>query len=183
MTKDWRLAVCTRWRPLATLILIIGFFFVGIGITFLVDVISPDIYDKAKSLAIGMTEQQLIEIMGSPAHTESVTTLQVVSRLPGFPQDFKDIVDAHERVIEYRYDERKFGSTGSLVIGGIYLDEERHTIVLLQPHIIEILDGFGIYEPFLLLVACSTLPLLGLWLWCKRSMKKMNEKGLEVPLP
>jgi len=168
MTKDWRLAVCTRWRPLATLLLIIGFFLVAIGTTFLVDMIRPDIYDRANSLAIGMTEQQLIEIMGSPAHTESVTTLQVVSRLPGFPQDFKDIVDAHERVIAYTYDESKFGSTGSLVIGGIYLDEEHHTIVLLQPHIIGILDGLVPYELFLLLVACIIFPLLGLWLWCKK---------------
>jgi hypothetical protein len=39
MAKDWRRAVCTRWRPLATIVLIIGFFIV---IPFLVDMISPD---------------------------------------------------------------------------------------------------------------------------------------------
>jgi hypothetical protein len=184
MAKNWRLAVCTRWRPLVTILLIIAFFFsAGFIITILVHVIRPDIFEKAKSLTVGMSEQEMIQIMGSRFHTETVNTLQIRSRIPGPPQGFKDVVDAHERVIEYKFEERPFGSTGGLMVGGIYIDEGSRKIVLLQPDIMILCFDDALYEPFLFLAACIVLPWLGLRLWCKRSMKKLYARDREGPLP
>jgi hypothetical protein len=174
MAKDWRLAVCTKWRPLVTVLLIIGLSFIAIAIGFLVEVVGPDIWDKARSLAIGMSEEELTKIMGTRFYTETVNTSQIADRSSWATQDYGRFRLAYERVIEYTfYEKRSFGSQAVGWVGGIYLDEARQKIVFLQPRMgWDDLILAGRYEALFLLTIFIALPWIALRLWCHRQERK-----------
>jgi hypothetical protein len=164
---------------LVTILLVIGFISTGIVIAFLVDVFSPDVYDKAESLAIGMTEQELIEIMGTRFYAETVNTSQIVNRSSHTTQDYDRLVNGQERVFEYTfYEKRSFGSQAVRFVGGIYLDDARHRIVFLQPRIgwADLIPA-GRYEALLLLAISIALPWISLRLWCRRQIEKRRRKA------
>lgn len=174
MAKNWRLVLCTRWRPLATLILMAGLFLGSIAFIWLLEKIGPGSantpYKKAKALAVGMSEQDMIKIMGKRFSKETVNTDQLVNMYPDTTQEFENVRRNHARVIEYTFGEKRaFGSTGILMVSGIFLDEGDQKIVLLQPRpaMLDLIIA-GEDERLLLLVSCIVLPLIGLSLWCKR---------------
>ncbi len=179
MAKDWRLALCARWRPLATLLLMAGLFFCSIALIRLLEKIGPDrantLYERAKTLAVGMSEQEMIKIMGKRFHKETVNADQLVNIYPNTAEEFESVRRTHSRVVEYTFGEKRaFGSTHILLVGGIYLDEGNQKIVLLQPRPAGWLDQIiaGEYERLLLLLSSIALPLIGMRLWCKRQRSK-----------
>lgn len=160
---------------MVTALLIIGLFSIAALTGFLVELIGPDIWDKAGSLAIGMSEQELVKIMGTRFLTRTVDAKQIMQKFPSDEQDRQRLITANERVIEYTFfEKRKFGSQAVSWVGGIYLDESRQRIVFLQT-----MSGFddlipaARYEALLLLAGCIAFPLT-LSLWCHRQQKKLG---------
>ncbi len=178
MAKNWRLALCTGWRPLATLLLMAGLFFGSVALIRLLEKIGPDraktLYERAKTLAVGMSEQDMIKIMGRRFSKERVSTDQLVNRYPDTTQEFERVRRTYSQVIEYTFGEKRpFASRVILLVSGVYLDEGGQEIVLLEPK-----PGWldfvlaGEHEALLLLLSCIALPLIGMRLWCKRQRSK-----------
>lgn len=152
----------------------VGLFFVSIAFIWLLEKIGPDSantpYKRAKALYVGMSEQEMLKIMGKRFYKETVNTDRLLNWYPEHPEEFESVKRTFSRVIEYTFGEKRtFGRTGILLVSGIYLDEKDQRIVLLQPKP-GMLDQIpaGTYEVLLLLLSCVVLPLIGLSLWCKR---------------
>ena len=173
MAENWRLAVCTRRRALVTVLLIIGLFFIASAIEWLIEVTGPDIWDKKRTLAVGMSQEELTKIMGTRFYTRTVDTSQIVANSFDM-QDYARFRHAYARVVEFTfYEKRGFGNTAVSWVDGIYLDEARQKIVFLQ-----LGGGFddlipaGRYEGLLMLAIFVALPWIGLRLWCHTQRKR-----------
>jgi hypothetical protein len=180
MTKNLQNSICTRYRPFVTVLMTVGLFGILIGFGFLFlkrgnnRLDSP--YYKAKLLSVGMTEPELIKIMGKPLFTRIVDTHELNAVFPGAAEAIKEVKLKYARVTEFTFAEkRRFGETGVLSVSGIYLDEKQKEIVLLQP-LPGLLDQIpaGDNEAFLLIATCLVVPWIGLHFWCKRRLKKRN---------
>lgn len=180
MPKNWRGPVCTRWRPLVYLI--IGFFVTlsFFVITVLIDKhLLNELNRKGDRLEMGMTKEELIEIMGEPAftHTINVADLKQV----GFPpQDVPDEVrKEHRHLVEYGFITKRMPWSRSVhFISGIYLDEGHKTIVMLEEgYDVGVMDFYGIQQALQRLICIGILAvaiviaIVMFRLWCKKKLK------------
>ena len=66
--KDWRTAICTRLGPFTVILLVIvGWFALGSVLAWLDGLPVQGLEKKERALAVGMTEAEVMRIMGSPA--------------------------------------------------------------------------------------------------------------------
>jgi hypothetical protein len=177
MLQNWQNGICTRYRPLVTVLMTVILFSGLIGFGFLLQKcgnnLSDSPYQKAKLLSVNMTEPELIKIMGKPLFTRIVGTDKLIAILPGAAEVVKRVKLKYARVIEYTFAKKRgFGETGVPYVSGIYLDEKEKKIVLLQP-LPGLFDGItaGHIEAFLLIATFIAVPWIGLRLWCKRRQR------------
>lgn len=180
MDKDWRLAVCTRWRPLISLLIAIFAVFAFSIITSLIDKhLLNELNRKRDALEIGMTKEELFNIMGEPvfSNTRNVADL----RRFGFPsEDIPDeIRKQHRCLVEYAFISKKMPwSKSAYFISGIYLDEDRKVIVMLDTAYMGWMDFFGIQQDLQSLALIGVLaivvvsPIVIYRLWCKKKLEK-----------
>ncbi len=177
MAKDYQLAVCTRRRVVASiLIAIFSFITLNVAGILVDDYYLKRLENERSLLKVGMTEQELLRIMGQPALYDTKVVAELTPR--GFPpQSIPDeIREHHKRLVEYHFaSKRILWSSSVYILGGVFLDENRKAIVLLTD------PGFGILELYvsitdmlvsiMVMIIVVTVPVAGFLYWCKKRMR------------
>jgi hypothetical protein len=178
--KDLKWICRVRRLRFSFLIAVLSFLFIFI-VSVLVDLYySNDLIRRTESLKIGMTEQQLFQIMGTPAFSITLNVNEMTSI--GFiatpiPEEVRK---QHHKVVEYGFASKRLpGSRGALYRGGIYLDEN-HTHIVMIGHVTGIMDFFVPIGERLaslgFLIILVLIPVVGFQLWCKNKMKNQESR-------
>jgi len=167
--KDWRTAVCTRWRPLTVILLvIIGWNSLGSILAWLDRLPVQSLEKKERTLAVGMTEAELLKIMGPPASKKYEVDRKSLNM---------DEADSM-KVVEYTYSARNIFLDSWRTIDGIFVDESIGKIILIR-HSLHL--GMAIGDPPSDLVSLFFLALFSLmaaliWLffkfWCENYIEE-----------
>jgi hypothetical protein len=177
MAQNWRLAVCTKRRaPISILIAIISYVSL-LAIASLIEEYHLRRLEHGRNLLkVGMTEKELIDIMGQPAIRHLKTVAELTPRgFPGRPLP-DEIREHHTRLVEYFFSgKRILWSRSAFVQGGVFLDEDRKAIVYLDYPVRGILE-FKIRTRerwiwIFCLVAAVMMPVVGFWLWCSKKLR------------
>jgi hypothetical protein len=118
MAKDWRLAVCTRWRTLATIILVCLSL---LCIATFADSVFTEVDEypirqlakRIERIKVGMTVAELESILGPPdSRTEEVER-----------ENLNLVEGGSDKIVEYRYSVRSWLVESLDSFGGIFVDE------------------------------------------------------------
>lgn len=177
MAKGWRISICTRYRPLVVLVLVMAAWALLVILGHAIQRNQRETWDaKLASVRAGTTRDRLVEILGEPQRTERIGSDKGQWLREPNPEESERIKNEHEELVAYFYEKSFFGMLGSLRYV-IYLDgnEER---TLFKPY----LGFFGGTRPraellyksgFLLSLAILAVPV---WFffrrWCTRRMRK-----------
>lgn len=176
MAKDWRLAVCNRSRIiLALLSLVLSWASLTVLWSFAITVSqayqASQLERRIERLKIGITEDELVRVMGRPSFEGPVTAERI-----GQEQAY-----SHLRRLEYypKWGPLKSGSYRSWVV---MLDDEANKVIEISP------GGFGLvevdYSPKFRWIAGGAIVGLALviWLlilrWCRRGRETQINKGM-----
>lgn len=169
MAQDWRLAVCTRWRPLATLILVcLSLLFTGIvifSIYYIVDQYpTRGLERRIHKVKVGMSVAELESILGPPD-----------SRTDKVKKENLDLDEgSSDKIVEYRYSTRSWpDDTFTPTIGGVFVDENTGKVVSI--HLSRgwsvISDGFwsewGVLFAVGLMILVALIVMLCFKRWCQ----------------
>ncbi len=186
MAMNRRLAVCTRWRPLLGTLLTIGLFIgLSILITFVQDlgkIPYSSLSERAYKLQVGMSEQELVKIMGKPAYMRAISSGEETSLFPWEEEGIRDVLQEYGQVVEYCYGKRKFGWTAVPSIEGIYLDRDHRKIIYLRVKSMhwDLIPTQAYIESLLLLAVCIVLSWVGVRRWCKRQRERRRRNNFPV---
>lgn len=177
MAEDWQQAICARRRaPVSILIAVISFISL-LAIASLIEEYRTKRLEHSRSLLkVGMTEKELIHILGQPAMRHLWTVADLMPRgFPGQPLP-EEIREHHTRLVEYFFSgKRMLGSRSVLIQGGVFLDEDRKAIVYLDYPVLGILEfkvrTREIWASILCLVIAVMIPVVGFWLWCSKKLR------------
>jgi hypothetical protein len=176
MTRDWQSVVCTTRRlQVSVLIALVSLVFIFLVLFWIEDLHFNELERKRESLKVGMTEQQLSQIMGKPAFSQMRDLEEVASF--GFPPQGvpEEIKKHHKRFLEYGFITKRVPwSQAAMFVGGVYLDEDGKGIVWLGSTTTGVMDFFDMtIAKQLALLACFVIavaiPLVGFRLWCKKN--------------
>jgi hypothetical protein len=124
VAKDWRQAFCTRWRPLATILLVcLSILFTTIVTDFVFT--SVDEYSTRRlekrigGIQVGMTVAELESILGPPdPKTDKVDGVNLDLCKGG-----------SDKIVEYRYSAWNRLRDARTEDNGIFVEEDTHRIV------------------------------------------------------
>lgn len=183
MAKDWRTAICTRYR-LGIELLLASMLFVGFTLAMVVIDNYPAnrLSRKAELLPVGMTEQELVRIMGTPLSRRNLSPDAMDGILTGAKGDSGHLGGKYKQLVEYSFISKRLlqSRLETTEVRGIYLDQEQDKIVLVQPRLVwttHIRLGELWFDPellvlLLLLGASIVLTLISVRTWCKRKLGK-----------
>lgn len=183
MARDWRW-VCTTKRLHISILIALGslFFFFLVSI-WIEDHQFNELARRRELLKVGMTEQELFQIMGKPVFSQ----LRNVGELAptGFPP--KDIPEEvrkkHQRILVYGFISKKTPwSRSAFFAGGIYLDENHKGIVMVDSSLIGVMDFFDLptvvrFAFLVCLIVAVLIPVVGFQLWCKKKLKNLPARN------
>jgi hypothetical protein len=157
--KDIKVNLCGRYRFFV--------FFVSIlviwGVAWLiVAVVQGRIIDSFHLLKIGMSRDEIINIVGEPQHKENFKVgLQII------PEE----AEGKDELVEYIYYKKEFASSSGFSIRGIFLDNHEETIEALDLRT-EISDEYSLTKELIFIISCGTVTLF-IWFlfskWCRPS--------------
>jgi hypothetical protein len=174
MAKDWRISVCTRYRPVTILALVIIVFISFMMIGKAVNRQQRKIWNsKLNEVKVDMARSRLIEILGEPQRTGRTGTdkLQWVPYTSS--EELGRIKREHKELVAYFYDIKIFGSHPAGF--QVYLDENEEK-TLSRPF-----TQFSFWEGrpskleyifFLSLLIGTVVVWLCFRSWCKKQMRK-----------
>jgi hypothetical protein len=124
MAKDWRLAVCTRWRPLATIILVcLSLLSVA---TFADSVFTKvdeypirQLAKRIERIKVGMTIAELESILGPPDSTTDEVDRESLNLGEG----------GSSKIVEYRYSAWNRLRDARTEYDGVFVDKDTNRIV------------------------------------------------------
>jgi hypothetical protein len=127
MAKNWRLAVCTRWKPLVSLLLVcLGLLGTGVVVFFVGTTVDeyPErrLERRIQRVKVGMSVAELESILGPPdSKTDGVNR-----KSPNFGEG------GSNRIVEYGYSaESRFGESQTQY-KGIFVDESTGKVALIH---------------------------------------------------
>jgi hypothetical protein len=174
MAKDWRISICTRFRPLTAVVLVIVVFLSFMTMGKAVNRQQRRTWNaKLNLVKVGMTRSRLIEILGKPQSTARMGT----DKLPWMPYTSPDeterIKREHKELVAYFYD---IGFLGSHPAGfEIYLDENEEKTVSKPFMQLSFWDGPPSKVEYIFVFSLLICPVV-VWLcfrsWCKKQVRK-----------
>ncbi|HOW84631.1 MAG TPA: outer membrane protein assembly factor BamE [Candidatus Aminicenantes bacterium] len=186
MAKDWRIPFCTRYRPLATLILVFLVWALAI-IAFLA--IAGAIHHnqterwKAKLAQVkpGMTRGELIRILGEPQLKDRIASNKGYWLLSENPKEEEKFKAEHKELVEYYYDEAFSFATHAFRYV-VYLDENEER-VLSKPRIGSLFgfDSSGLARVVFLSLAVLAVPVwIAVRSWCRKKLRETPDARPEI---
>lgn len=178
MAKDWRISICTRYRPVAVLVLIIA---VWVSSILALATIGRAIYHhqrkvwdaKLASIKVGTTTNELIRTLGKPRWTERVKSDQIQWVRGTGLEGLERVKAVHPELVIYHYEKTFFGMMGSEGYR-VYLDETEERTVFRPGQLIEFWVLEGASAMFIFILSLGALAFL-VWLcfrfWCARRLR------------
>ena len=177
MVKNWKIPVCTRYRPFVMSILVIlvcglSFFsFVTIG--YVIDRRQAGRWHtKVAQIKPGMTKSELIRILGEPQWREKTASAQGLWRRDATPREEEEFTTKRKEIVAYYYD-KSFFSRSDAFRYVVYLDENEGK-ALFEPQ----LESFD-FEPgryhcilFFPLIGLAVLVWLSIRSWCRKKLRE-----------
>ena len=178
MKKDWRTAVCKkpRWRIIIYMSIAIWISsFIG---SFAINTLwGNKLIRKRAQLTVGMTRQEIIEIIGQPDRINHQTTALLAGG--AFTGDLGEAIKNYQTIPEYLYSTPKVPGWPQKWIGMIFLDGKEARILLLSKKPYPFLDygdqHYGAHYPY------HVLPFFISWfvisLICKLRSRKSHPES------
>jgi hypothetical protein len=127
MPKNWRLALCTRWRPLASIIIVcLSLLITGIILFSVIEAVDASpvrrLDRRIDRIKVGMTIAELESILGPPDSTTGKVDRENLDSGKG----------GSDKIVEYRYSAEYRLSDSRVEYKGIFVDEISGRIVSIQ---------------------------------------------------
>lgn len=184
MGEKWKCSICTRFYPLVIVFVPVVVWFVGILTLFKADnhiFLRNEIQlaRKLKQVNIGMTESELITLLGNPRQQEHIgpTSNGCATELSGMPPQ---TLAMHPRVKVNHYWAKGI-TNNPLWSHQIFIDANDGTVVYIPKPSLTLIDSFPIsgQTGILLLAVLIAVTWLGLRFWCRRKVLRMNPTSKE----
>lgn len=173
MSRDWRIMICTRYRPLAIVVIVIVVWALSITSLMTIGLVQERSWDlRLARVTVGTTRSRLIEILGQPQGTERIKSNEIQwMRGLGF-EELEKTKREHPELVKYFYYKTFFGMNGPVEYS-VYLDENEERTVT-APNMLPFWVGLG--NPLMVAVLLSLVFLAFIvWLcfraWCIRNMR------------
>jgi hypothetical protein len=129
MAKDWRISICTRYRPLTVLSIVIVVCAASIlSLTAIQRSQKKSMIAKFERIPAGTAKARLIELLGIPQRKEEFRPSHNEFKFGAWNEELERAKSEHPFLVEYIYDKTFFGDTSPDSFS-VYLDENEQETV------------------------------------------------------